>query len=39
MSDDADKQLSTFVNYLGVIVFGLLVVYHYVTSTVADASN
>ncbi len=39
MSDDADQQLSTFVNNLGLIVFGLLVVYHYVTATVDDASN
>jgi hypothetical protein len=37
MSDDADKQLLMVVNYLGLAVFSLVVVYHYITSSEKDA--
>jgi hypothetical protein len=37
MGDDADAQLTNFVNVLGVAIFGLIVLYTYMTSTVKDA--
>ena len=39
MPDDADRQLSTFVNNLGIIIFTMLVAYHFITATSADASG
>ena len=38
MSDDADRQLGVWVNNLGLAIFTLLVVYHYITASPADAS-
>jgi hypothetical protein len=37
MSDDADQTLMTVVNALGVVIFTLIVAYHFVTSTTKDA--
>jgi hypothetical protein len=34
---DMDENLMVFVNYLGVVTFGLIVVYHFITATAKDA--
>ena len=37
MGDDADQVLLNYVNLLGVCVFGLIIVYHFLTSSKDDA--
>jgi hypothetical protein len=38
MPEDADQQLMSFVNLLGIGIFSLVVVYHFVTATAKDAT-
>ena len=37
MPDDADAQLSSFVNILGITIFSLIVFYHFLSATPDDA--
>lgn len=37
MSDDLDKSLMAVVNVMGVVVFSLIVVFHFLTATPRDA--